>query len=369
MKTAKLFCRLTLGLVLCAGISRGYAQGTAPVITSEPSSQTAATGDNVTFSVTASGSEPLAYQWFYNSSVVADATNSSITISNVQSSNAGEYAVIVTNDFGSVTSVVATLTVSNAPTAQTFLDFNGDGNADLLWLHPNGTLVAWLMDGTNVLSSITLPYKVPPGWNMAGQADFNDDGKLDFVFQHLNGKVAVWFMDGTNQLDSIMLVQKPMPGWRIVGIHDFDKDGNADLLWQHGNGRVAVWFMDGTTVDRFEMLNNGQRVQGGWKIVALADMDEDGEMDILWQHGGGRVGVWYMNGTDILRFEIFRFSQHTSSSWQITGFADMNGDGQNDLLWQNSSGYTAVWLLNGTLTPTSGLLRYRVTPGWSIVNH
>ena len=87
---------------------------TAPTITSQPKSQTVNVGDSATFSVTATGTEPLSYQWYKNSSMISGATSSSYAISSVNTSDAGSYFVVVSNSIGSATSSVATLTV-NAP--------------------------------------------------------------------------------------------------------------------------------------------------------------------------------------------------------------------------------------------------------------
>ena len=91
---------------------------TAPVITSQPPSQSVAPGNNVTFTVVASGSAPLGYRWFFNTNtVISGATNSTFTLANAQNTNAGNYFVVITNSVGAVTSSVAVLTVSSAPIA------------------------------------------------------------------------------------------------------------------------------------------------------------------------------------------------------------------------------------------------------------
>ncbi|HXH19535.1 MAG TPA: immunoglobulin domain-containing protein [Chitinophagales bacterium] len=88
---------------------------TAPSITTQPSSQSKCTGENVTFSVTASGIPSPSYQWRKNGSNISGATSSSYTISSVASGDAGNYDVVVSNSCGSVTSNTATLTVYTAP--------------------------------------------------------------------------------------------------------------------------------------------------------------------------------------------------------------------------------------------------------------
>lgn len=90
----------------------------APSITTQPLSQTNNAGDNVTFTVVASGTAPLSYQWQSNNVVVPGATNSSFTLASVTTNLSGSsYFVTVTNIAGSTNSQTATLTVNPpAPT-------------------------------------------------------------------------------------------------------------------------------------------------------------------------------------------------------------------------------------------------------------
>jgi hypothetical protein len=88
-----------------------------PAIVSPPQSQSVMSGANATFFVTATGALPLSYQWFFNTNtILANATNYTLTLTNIQTSNMGSYSVIVTNALGSVTSVAATLNVIPVPT-------------------------------------------------------------------------------------------------------------------------------------------------------------------------------------------------------------------------------------------------------------
>jgi hypothetical protein len=93
--------------------------GGAPAITTQPSNQTVNQGQNATFSVVATGSAPLAYQWTFNGGNISGATASSYTVVSAQPANAGTYAVVVTNSAGSVTSANASLTVNVPPSITT----------------------------------------------------------------------------------------------------------------------------------------------------------------------------------------------------------------------------------------------------------
>ncbi len=93
----------------------------SPTITTQPQSQSAVIGQTVAFSVFASGTDPLSYQWYFNTNTpLAGGTEAMLTLNSVQTSNAGSYFVIVTNNYGAKTSIVATLTVNTAPTNGAF---------------------------------------------------------------------------------------------------------------------------------------------------------------------------------------------------------------------------------------------------------
>jgi subtilisin family serine protease len=85
-----------------------------PQITTQPVSQTVNSGDTAFFRVTATGAAPLGYQWLFNGQTISGATDASYSIANVQLSQAGSYSAVVSNAFGSVTSMTAALTVDGA---------------------------------------------------------------------------------------------------------------------------------------------------------------------------------------------------------------------------------------------------------------
>ena len=88
----------------------------APTISVQPADQTVAEGGTATFSVTASGTLPLSYQWwFHTNTALLGATNSRLSLSNIQPAHAGSYGAIITNMSGSITSLHAVLVVTSPP--------------------------------------------------------------------------------------------------------------------------------------------------------------------------------------------------------------------------------------------------------------
>lgn len=97
----------------------------APNITVDPVSQTVKAGTNVTFTVTATGTAPLSYRWWKNTSAlsnggnVSGATSSALALSSVTAADAANYFAVVTNAAGGATSQVASLTVNIPPSITT----------------------------------------------------------------------------------------------------------------------------------------------------------------------------------------------------------------------------------------------------------
>lgn len=88
-----------------------------PVIDLQPASGSANQNGGFTNTFLASGSGPLAYQWYVNGAPRANQTNANLVLSNVQQSDASaNWYVVVTNNYGSVTSSVWSLTVNSVPT-------------------------------------------------------------------------------------------------------------------------------------------------------------------------------------------------------------------------------------------------------------
>jgi len=121
------------------------AVNTGPQISGQPASQSVAAGSSVSFTVTATGSGTLSYQWRKGGTDIGGATGSTYTIDSVTTADAGDYDCVVTNGCGSVPSDAATLSVSPAVCVG---DANCDGtinwrDIDYLVAAQNDNVSAW----------------------------------------------------------------------------------------------------------------------------------------------------------------------------------------------------------------------------------
>lgn len=137
---------------LVAGLTNAWAQ--APTIGQPPVPPTIFLGDPVTFQVTATGSAPLAYQWYRDDAPLSGATSNKFTLSAVAAADHGAlFSVRITNNLGAVTSAPVAVTVDfgipGAAVTNHVLNFNS----------------TWRYDLSNNLEGVNWP---APGYNDAG---------------------------------------------------------------------------------------------------------------------------------------------------------------------------------------------------------
>jgi hypothetical protein len=114
-------------LASCGGGANSSMKATAPAITTQPSNQTVAAGQTATFSVVATGTAPLSYQWQKGTSVIAGATSTRYTTPTTGAADSGStFRVLVSNSAGSATSNAATLTVNSVSTTTDVLTYHND---------------------------------------------------------------------------------------------------------------------------------------------------------------------------------------------------------------------------------------------------
>jgi len=146
------------------------AAAVAPSITSQPANQTVTAGQTATFSVTATGTAPLSYQWRKNSVNITGATSASYTTPATTAADSGStFSVVVTNSAGSTTSSNGTLTVNAAAVAPSITSQPVNrtvtaGQTATFSVSATGTSpmsYQWMKNGTNIGGAISSSYTTP----------------------------------------------------------------------------------------------------------------------------------------------------------------------------------------------------------------
>ncbi|HYF49783.1 MAG TPA: PKD domain-containing protein [Planctomycetota bacterium] len=151
-----------------------YEQGgstpVAPSITAHPANRSVTAGQTATFSITASGTVPLAYQWQKNGANISGATSASHTTpATTLSDNGATFRCVVSNSAGSATSNSATLTVNAAPVAPSITTHPANrtvtvGQAATFSVTASGTAplaYQWQKNGANISGANSASYSTP----------------------------------------------------------------------------------------------------------------------------------------------------------------------------------------------------------------
>ncbi|MEO6034185.1 MAG: immunoglobulin domain-containing protein [Verrucomicrobiota bacterium] len=196
----------------------------APTLLTNPLSQIANQGTNVTFNVVATGTAPLSFQWRFGASNLSGETNASLIVSNVQSSNAGNYLVMITNFAGSITSSIALLTVNLRPviSAQPTNLVVSQGSNAMFNVTAAGTAplaYQWLFNGDDIIGA-TSPNYVRTNAQVldAGNYSVRISNMVASVFSSnavLTITVATTFSSASISSNQIQLVLTGQPGRNV----------------------------------------------------------------------------------------------------------------------------------------------------------
>jgi hypothetical protein len=280
------------------------SSNTAPVITRQPSNQVASVGGNVTFSVRATGSPTLYYQWYFGDGMfLSSSTVPMLTLSNVQPSNAGNYFVVVSNLYGFARSSNATLTVTG-----------GGGGSNNCTPPPTG-IVGWWKGEGNATDSVggnngTLLNGVGFAPGEVGQG---------FLFTHTNQNVKILV---SSNLDVGLGDGLTLEAW----IKPSDVSQLNPILEYNADDGVTYWGVHmyvlpvGTSNSLGALYANVQDVNDNWHQLQSADAivpaNSLQHVALTYDKASG-VARLYRNGTIVTEMNFGSFTPKTTGYLNI----------------------------------------------------
>jgi uncharacterized delta-60 repeat protein len=266
---------------------------TPPIILTNPASQMVAITSNASFSIAVTGTAPFGYRWYFNGAGITGGTNNSLTVSNVGYATQGSYTVVVTNNFGSVTSAPASLNV--IPLDPTF---NGTGKATAdMGTNEYTRAMVIQSDGRIVLAG----YATGTANNDVALARFNADGTLDTAFNG-TGKIKADF-GGDEVIYGVALQSDGkilISGYQTLAGNDdflllrYNTNGTVDTSFG-SSGKVTTAVGSGSDIGRQVAVQSdgkivvvGESIIGGNFDFAVARYNTNGSLDTTF-NGTGKV--------------------------------------------------------------------------------
>lgn len=320
-----------------------------PSISIQPAGGVVPAATNFSFTVTTLGTAPLVYQWYLNQSPLPQATNTTLALTNVQAANAGDFTVVITNLYGSVTSAVATLVVT--PVAPVFT------------LHPTGRTVTkgaevafnttakgsepisyqWLFNGTNI-SGATAPLFI------LTNAQYADTGLYAAQATNIAGV--------TNSAEATLTITPP-PGflWTRAAVGAGGDLGRSLARDAQGNILVAGTFAGTISFGTNTLISTNSSVD-----IFVAKYDPAGQ--IIWARSGGSSGTDNATGIAvdgagnvIVVGQLAGIGNFSGQTITNIGGADVfvaKYDPNGTLLWVTNFGGTSTDIANAVTTDAAG---------------
>ena len=325
-----------------------------PSITAHPQSLTKDPGDGATFTVAAAGSAPLLYQWRKGGSNIIGATSASYTIASAQETDEGSYDCVVANHLTSATSNAATLAVNDPPviTAQPQSLQKDPGAAATFTVTVTGTAplsYQWRKGGANISGATSASYTI-------ASVQESDEASYDCVVTNSAGtatcNAAALFLNLPP-----LAPDSPSPADNATGVA---LDATLDWADTLRATTYSVYLgVDPPARPSFARQEAGVEIDDGldgWTApgeLHAADMDGDGDLDVLSASSKDASLAWYENDGR----EAPDFTEHAISAdadgLLAVATADIDGDGELDVLAMSVLDDKIVWYKNtiaGTVT-------------------
>jgi uncharacterized delta-60 repeat protein len=303
-----------------------------PAITSQLVSQLKKAGENVALGVVAAGTPPLSYQWRKDSAPLAGATASSLSLTNLQGADAGNYDVVVSNVFGSVTSMVVELSVNLAVPDS----YNPDAGGH----NPGVSSLAVQPDGKVLVAGW---FTTLGGANRGNIGRLNADGTLDSTFNpgayspvyslavQADGKVLVGGFFGTLGGQTCYHLGRLNPDGTLDGTFNPGADNGVYSLAVQADGKILVG-------GYFTTL-------GGQARLSLGRLNADGTLDSAFNPGaGGGYAHVYSLAVQADGKVLVAGAFDTLGWGSRTNIGRLNADGTLDTTF-NPGAYLAVYSL------------------------
>ena len=248
-------------------------------------------------------------------------------------------------------------TAANGAISVFAADLDNDGDIDLVSSSQDDNKIAWYEnDGaeTPTFTTSTIAVSAEGAWSVYA-ADMDNDGDMDIVSASKTDNTIAWYEnDGTANPSWVAAnIDTNATGARSVYIADLDNDGDMDIVSASFNDNTIAWYEnDGAENPTWSAVNIDITASGATSVFA-SDLDNDGDLDILASSANNNTIAWYENDGGVNPTWTASVIA-TSADVPILIFAsDMDNDGDVDIISASKTDNTIAWYENdGAVNPS-----------------
>ena len=236
-------------------------------------------------------------------------------------------------------------------------DMDGDGDMDILSASNADNTIAWYENNGDANPTWTANDIATDaaGANSVFAADMDGDGDMDIVSSSANDNTIAWYEnDGNaNPTWAAADIATSANSARSVFVADMDGDGDMDIVSASYNDNTIAWYENNGNANPTWTATDIATSAAGALSVYAADMDGDGDMDIVSASMLDNTIAWYENNGDAN--PTWAAADIATDAAGASGVyaADMDGDGDMDIVSADFSDNTIAWYENnGDANPT-----------------
>ncbi len=204
-----------------------------------------------------------------------------------------------------------------------------------------------------------------------GLVRLNSDGTLD---DPINANPNNWIWTVALQGDGKILICgafTSLDGIPRGGIGRIQSTGSPPVTTQPPPPQsepiaLEVWLLNQTNFVEAKAISGGPPLSPEWQLVSSADMDGDKKTDLIFQNTKGQIAAWLLDGTT---FRVSKVIKKSLARWRVIAANNLNNDARSDILLRDAKGRLAILFFSKTKFKSAAILKKSLTvnTNWHIL--
>ena len=230
------------------------------------------------------------------------------------------------------------------------VDLDGDGDRDILSTSSEDDSIRWYENDSTQQFTAHSVNNEAAGARGLSAADLNGDGHLDLLTASSGNDSITWYANDGNQTFTAHVISEAALGASSLTTTDLDRDGDTDVIAASADDDTLWWFEYDATAEDEEQAFVSHAITTaalGASEVTIADLDGDGDTDLLSASTDDHTIAWYQNdGSQTFMRHVITEDATGATAVSV---ADVDGDGDLDVLSASRDDDTIAWYAHNAI--------------------